>query len=253
MRVTERCDRKCPFCYSKDMLIIPDAPVDDYYWGFYNFRAAGGREVGLMGGEPGCRKDLPQVLEAAKFSGLETTVYTNGKLRPAELFQMRDLIDHVSVSLDGQTADVNDGYRGRGQWQRAVDIIQWFQPDQVPFSLKVDTVVHAKNINKIDGIALLFDAKPIKWKLLQFVPRLKGFEVKDQFEISAEQFDEKVLLLQKRHPGKVITAGGYDPSQSAHVLIMRPDGTLQVDDGPGYKTIGNFFREPFERIATKMN
>ncbi|CAN5325370.1 radical SAM protein [soil metagenome] len=89
---------------------------------FAQFRALGGREVFLTGGEPFMHPDLGELLAAAE--GTERTLLTNamifGRGRRRELLESLDRSVTLQVSLDSATADLHDRQRGQGSWERAI-------------------------------------------------------------------------------------------------------------------------------------
>ncbi|MDQ3617092.1 MAG: radical SAM protein [Actinomycetota bacterium] len=89
---------------------------------FAEFRAMGGREVFLTGGEPFMHPDLGDLLAAAE--GTERTLLTNamifGRGRRRELLESLDRSVTLQVSLDSAAADLHDRQRGAGSWERAV-------------------------------------------------------------------------------------------------------------------------------------
>ncbi|QOV40790.1 radical SAM protein [Streptomyces ferrugineus] len=90
---------------------------------FDEFRAQGGREVFLTGGEPFMHPELGTLVDAA--TGLERTVLTNGMIfargnRRKTLENLdRDVV--LQISLDSATPDLHDRQRGAGSWSRALD------------------------------------------------------------------------------------------------------------------------------------
>ncbi|MEQ4722239.1 radical SAM protein [Nonomuraea sp. B19D2] len=90
---------------------------------FGEFRAVGGREVFLTGGEPFMHPRLTELVDAAE--GLERTVLTNamifGRGRRREMLEALDRSVTLQVSLDSATPDLHDRQRGAGSWARALD------------------------------------------------------------------------------------------------------------------------------------
>ena len=90
---------------------------------FAEFRALGGREVFLTGGEPFMHPQLGELVDAA--DGLDRTLLTNamvfGRGRRRELLESLDRSVVLQVSLDSATPELHDRQRGAGSWARAVD------------------------------------------------------------------------------------------------------------------------------------
>jgi uncharacterized Fe-S cluster-containing radical SAM superfamily protein len=90
---------------------------------FDEFRALGGREVLLTGGEPFMHPQLAEIIDAAQ--GLDRTLLTNamifGRGRRRELLESLDRSVTMQVSLDSATPQLHDRQRGAGSWARALD------------------------------------------------------------------------------------------------------------------------------------
>lgn len=90
---------------------------------FAEFRALGGREVFLTGGEPFMHPHLGEIVDAAR--GLDRTLLTNamifGRGRRRELLESLERSVTMQVSLDSATPELHDRQRGAGSWARALD------------------------------------------------------------------------------------------------------------------------------------
>ena len=87
------------------------------------FRALGGRELYLTGGEPFMHPELGELVKAG--AGLERTILTNamvfGRGRRRETLEAMDRSVLLQVSLDSASPTLHDRQRGAGSWARAVD------------------------------------------------------------------------------------------------------------------------------------
>lgn len=118
--VTNRCNLRCSYCNcpSLDPTHLDLARVDVL---FDRLRALGVRRLGLAGGEPMLRRDLPDMIAAAKRRGLWVSVNSNltlfarhpGRLAGADL---------VYTSLDGEE-DAHVAARGDGAHDGVLDAI----------------------------------------------------------------------------------------------------------------------------------
>ncbi|WP_248580819.1 radical SAM protein [Nocardioides sp. InS609-2] len=118
------CNLACDYCCAESSTradarrFSPDVARDV----FAEFRAMGGREVFLTGGEPFMHPDLGDLLAAAE--GTERTLLTNamilGRGRRRQLLESLDRSVTLQVSLDSATAALHDRQRGAGSWERAV-------------------------------------------------------------------------------------------------------------------------------------
>ena len=118
------CNLACTYCCAESS---PKAAarrfdVETARQVFEQFRARGGREVLLTGGEPFMHPDLGELVAAA--AGFERAVLTNamvfGRGRRRETLEGLDRDVVLQVSLDSATAGLHDRQRGQGAWAKAM-------------------------------------------------------------------------------------------------------------------------------------
>jgi len=112
--VTNRCNLRCRFC-NVPSLPHPDMTVDQVRVAFDRLAELGIPVVGITGGEPFLRPDLPEILEAAESRGMKVTLVTNGHLldggRMAALARFRNIV-HFALSLDSLDPQTYRNLRG---------------------------------------------------------------------------------------------------------------------------------------------
>ena len=124
-RCTQACTSSCLHCGFASNPPASDALgtkevmriVDE----IYDF---GATYLGLSGGEPLLRKDLPKIIGYAKKTGLNVSLITNGCFVDGKIFD--NLVKHgvrVSISVDG-TEEINDAIRGKGAYAKAVSAME---------------------------------------------------------------------------------------------------------------------------------
>jgi MoaA/NifB/PqqE/SkfB family radical SAM enzyme len=121
--ITYACQLRCTHCYSEsgrrasrklpleDMLRVADA-----------FGAMNPRSVHLAGGEPLLLEELPRVASRISSYGIPVALFTNGMtLTQVNVSEVARLFSATHVSVDGATAPVHDGIRGRdGSFEAAL-------------------------------------------------------------------------------------------------------------------------------------
>lgn len=112
---------------------------------FEEFRAMGGREVFLTGGEPFMHPQLAELVHAA--DGLERTVLTNamifGRGHRRQILEQLDRSVVLQVSLDSATPDLHDRQRGPGSWARALAGIG--QARELGFRVRVAATLYTED------------------------------------------------------------------------------------------------------------
>ncbi|MGB8563807.1 MAG: radical SAM protein, partial [Pseudolabrys sp.] len=147
--LTHRCPLGCPYCSNPLALDKRDDELDTATWGrvFREAAALGVLQVHLSGGEPAARRDLPELVKAAREAGLYNNLITSAVgLTPQNLAVLADAgLDHVQISIqdsDETSADHIAGYKGASARKRAIgrEVVKLGLP------LTINMVVHRANI-----------------------------------------------------------------------------------------------------------
>ncbi|MBI4612343.1 MAG: radical SAM protein [Planctomycetes bacterium] len=122
--LTRRCNLRCAHCYIDASQAMPDELETDRALAVVAEIAALNPETILIltGGEPLCRPDLDQIVEAASGAGMTVVLGTNGTLlAPARATELaRRGLSAVGISLDSLDRGRHDAFRGlAGAWDAA--------------------------------------------------------------------------------------------------------------------------------------
>ena len=150
--LTHRCPLGCPYC-SNPLALDPRADeLDAATWArvFREASALGVLQVHLSGGEPAARRDLADIVKAAREAGLYSNLITSAVgLTPQTLAALAEAgLDHVQISIqdsEEESADRIAGYRGASARKRALaaEVVKLGLP------LTVNMVVHRANIGRV--------------------------------------------------------------------------------------------------------
>ena len=153
--LTHRCPLGCPYCSNPLALDRRDDELDSATWGrvFNEAAALGVLQVHLSGGEPAARRDLPEIVRAAREAGLYSNLITSAVgLTPQNLAVLADAgLDHVQISIqdsDEASADQIAGYKNASARKRAIakEVVSLGLP------LTINMVVHRANIARIESM-----------------------------------------------------------------------------------------------------
>jgi len=121
---TYRCDLECAMC---DLPLRGDRAAELDTEGLKGvldaFRDLGVLGVGVTGGEPLLRKDLPELLSYGVRRGMLMHLNTNGSLVTAQMARRLAAtgVSSINISLDGPDAATHDSLRGRvGSFERVL-------------------------------------------------------------------------------------------------------------------------------------
>ncbi len=160
---TRACNLKCIHCYARsDCGCAPDELSFEEGKALIDDLAAFGSPVVLFsGGEPLCRKDMPDLAEYAVSKGMRAVISTNGTLITDAVAQRLKAIglSYVGVSLDG-LREVNDQFRGvAGAFDNALEGIRACRRAGIKVGLRYTITRH--NVDDLPGIFDLLETEDI--------------------------------------------------------------------------------------------
>ncbi len=183
LNITNRCNFACKTCLrgesSKEDL-APEAleRVLDF------FLPRGLKAVGITGGEPILHPRFYKILKIIAARSIRFHVVTNGWLIAQYLpflRQYRSLVNHVSVSLDGHTAEVHDANRRPGSFDRAISAIQEIRSEG--FRPVVSHIVNRNNFGGLEHLLELMHRENVRVNL----GRVIEFEGNKDWQLTGEQ------------------------------------------------------------------
>lgn len=112
-------------------------------------RALGAVQLGLSGGEPCVRRDLEEIIAAARGLGYYTNLLTSTVgMDEARLERLvKAGIDHIQVSFQGTNAHDNDLFAGTDSFQHKLRMAKAIRAAGVPMVLNF--VLHRHNIHQV--------------------------------------------------------------------------------------------------------
>ena len=159
--MTHRCPLGCPYCSNPLALEGRADELDTATWArvFDEAAALGVLQVHLSGGEPGARRDLVEITQAAHDAGLYTNLITSAVgITKETLGKLSDAgLDHVQISIQDNepgSADHIAGYKGAFARKAALAA----EVTRLGIPLTVNAVMHRANIDHVgDMVALALE------------------------------------------------------------------------------------------------
>ena len=149
--LTYRCPLRCPYCSNPLDFSAVRETLDTEAWArvFRDAAELGVLHVGLTGGEPTVRSDLPEIVAAAADAGLYTHLVTAGV--PLDEAGLRELarrgLRSVQVSIQDAARAESDRVAGTESFERKLACARWVRELGLP--LTVNTVLHRGNLARV--------------------------------------------------------------------------------------------------------
>lgn len=126
--LTNECNLRCPHCFlSAGIKRDNELTTTEIKTLLKEISDFGIEEVTFSGGEIATHPDLLQIIEFAHDCGLAVKLLTNGVAWTEEMVErIADKIVSVQISIDGYSEEENARVRGRGNFQKALDTVDFF-------------------------------------------------------------------------------------------------------------------------------
>ena len=172
--LTHRCPLACPYCSNPTELVAKASELDTETWArvFREAAEMGVLQLHLSGGEPAARRDLEELVAAAREAGLYTNLITSGIGLTDKRLRALDTagLDHVQLSVQGVNADIADRIGGYdGGFRRKMHVAEMIS--EIGFPLTLNAVMHRDNLDDLPAtidMAERLGARRIEIACVQF-------------------------------------------------------------------------------------
>lgn len=152
IHVTQDCNLKCPYCYSKNKLRNKhmDLSVEEWQKGITIIKDAGFERLVFSGGEPLMYHGIDKILEYCKHIGYkEIDLISNGLLVNDEnIIFLKKYVDNLCISLDGYDEETNSPTRGKNNFDKVIENIAKLRRNLVP--VNIIATIYKDNIELIN-------------------------------------------------------------------------------------------------------
>jgi pyrroloquinoline quinone biosynthesis protein E len=170
--ITYRCPLHCPYC-SNPTQARNDQELTTNEWTrvIREATALGVMQIGFSGGEPLARRDLPDLVRAAREANLYTNLITSGiGFDDDRVRALRDAgLDSVQLSFQSDDTELADEIAGARAHQHKLDAAAKIRATGIPLSLNF--VIHRRNIDRLGQmikLAEMLEAERIELANVQF-------------------------------------------------------------------------------------
>lgn len=172
--LTHRCPLACPYCSNPVELEGRQTELTTEQWADTFAQAAklGVLQLHLSGGEPASRRDLEDLVRAARDADLYVNLITSGiGLTDKRLAALEEAgVDHIQLSVQGVNAQMADWIGGyKGGFDRKMHVAERIA--EIGFPLTLNAVMHRQNLDDLPAtidMALRLGARRIEVACVQF-------------------------------------------------------------------------------------
>ena len=148
--ITYRCPLHCPYCSNPMQGRNNDElNTDEWKRVIHEAAALDVLQIGFSGGEPLARRDLPDLVRAAREADLYTNLITSGiGLDDERVHPLRDAgLDSIQLSFQSDQSGLSDEIAGARAHQHKLDAAAKIRAAGIPLSLNF--VIHRRNIDRL--------------------------------------------------------------------------------------------------------
>ncbi|MFM7777382.1 MAG: pyrroloquinoline quinone biosynthesis protein PqqE, partial [Alphaproteobacteria bacterium] len=209
--LTHRCPLRCPYCSNPLELTRASGELTTAEWADVFAQAAelGCLQAHLSGGEPTARRDIMDIVAAARAAGLYTNLITAGVLLDAGLLARLQAagLDHVQLSIQDAEAEGAERIGGmKGAHARKQQAARLVRETGLPLTL--NAVVHRQNLHNLSAmieLALAFGAARLEVAHVQYY----GWALENRAALlpTRVQLDEATRIVEAargHHKGRLV-------------------------------------------------
>ncbi len=152
--LTYACPLQCPYCSNPLDYTRHSQELSTLEWQrvFTEARAMGAVQLGLSGGEPLTRPDLPELVRHARELGYYTNLITSGyRLTEDRIAALKSAgLDHIQISIQAPEKTLNDHLAGVESYEQKKEVAHLIKKHGYPMVLCV--VIHRHNIHLMQDI-----------------------------------------------------------------------------------------------------
>ena len=152
--ITYRCPLQCPYCSNPLELARYRNELDTSAWVRVFEQAAdlGVAQLHLSGGEPLVRRDVLDLVRAARECELYSNLSTGATLADERMIESlrKAGLDHLQVSLLDTERESNDRLAGAPSWGRKRDAV--LAAKRIGFPVTLNVVLHRHNLERIGEV-----------------------------------------------------------------------------------------------------
>ena len=148
--ITHRCPLHCPYCSNPTQARNNhELTADEWKRVIHEAAALGVLQIGFSGGEPLVRRDLAELIRAAREANLYTNLITSGiGLDDDRVCALRDAgLDSIQLSFQSDEVDLADEIAGAHAHRRKLEVAAKIRVAGIPLSLNF--VIHRRNIDRL--------------------------------------------------------------------------------------------------------
>jgi SynChlorMet cassette radical SAM/SPASM protein ScmE len=259
LSITNRCNLRCTYCshFTGAGDVGHDLPREEWLQFFEELNRCAVMNVTIGGGEPLCRKDLPELIEGIVSNRMRFNILSNGTLITddmAAFLASTGRCDGVQISIDGSVPTTHDACRGEGNFLKAMQGIKALQKYNVPVPIRV--TIHRQNVGDLENVA----------KLLLEDIGLPSFSTNaashmglcrqnaEQVQLTAEDRSlamETLLKLEKKYNGRIsATAGPLAEGRDWLEMEEACQQKIEMIPGRGHLSGCN---GPMEKLAVRAD
>jgi MoaA/NifB/PqqE/SkfB family radical SAM enzyme len=266
--LTERCNLRCKHCYlDPGNQISTELSTEKWLSIIDEITAAGCLDLLITGGEPLLRPDFPTIYGHAKYSGILTTVFTNGSLLTPEIVDIfSDLPpSEVEISLYGTSEKTYRKITGQsGVFERVRQGLDRMHEAGINFNLK--TILMTENLDEFNSIRDFAGRYGVEFRFdAAIFPRMDGgkeplgLRVDPQLAVDLELEDPKTAASWISHSEN---QQDYKPSDKLYkcgtgLTLFHVDskGTLQpciLADRVTYSLLEGSFQKGWDEVIPRI-
>ncbi|HII4398177.1 radical SAM protein (plasmid) [Clostridium perfringens] len=172
--ITYKCNLNCSHCYNSEKIrshdkeiLVNNKNIKDI---LLKIKKLGINHIHFLGGEPFCVDNIFEIFEECSKNNILISINTNGTYLKPEIYNKlfrNNIINQITISIDGATANENDQIRGQGTYFKVLDnvkkMMKYIEENKLSTIVQIATVITKENIENIHRLPKILNQNGVKY------------------------------------------------------------------------------------------
>ena len=198
--LTHRCPLHCVYCSNPLEMTRRETELSTAAWTAVLRQAGelGVLQVDFTGGEPLARRDLPELVRAARGAGLYASLITSGLPLDEERLEelVRAGLDHLQLSFQDAHEESANEFAGAQAHAQKLRVAEWVKRQRI--ALTLNFVIHRRNLDQLEEmLALTQQISPTRVEFAHVQYYGWAFANRDLLLPTRQQLDRSLEILKQ--------------------------------------------------------
>lgn len=204
--IEKNCNLNCKHCRSGKQIRNNSITLYEYSEVIYKLKQWGVEKIVFTEKEPFFNSNIIKIIKECKNVGIKCSAVTNGTLLEEKVIEELEKLGfcELYISLEGWNKEDNDYIRGKGTFNKVVEILKFVQAKKLLINVLIQLDITNKNYMKIEEFLNFFNRFPDIAIICSIIAPIGNAEDNQELLISQRNYNSfKYEILKKINEKKL--------------------------------------------------